>query len=157
MPSLSSSIIFLTVPTCSSSARRVAFLFAEIRRTTLSSLPVLFKSSISYWPSRLYPCNSETNRFPSASQQTPDGCRIRGSAATSSSLNPCGSLIFFRLSSGVKGLGASVGFIIWPCIWQNRVNERIKIKDLFNMCSGIKILSTHLVKPNQFWIDYAFN
>ena len=48
-------------------------------------------------------------------------------------------------------------FIIWPCIWQNRVNERIKIKDLVNMCSGIKILSTHLVKPNQFWIDYAFN
>src|SRR5262245_17515930 len=84
-----------------------------MRRTTRSSLPVLFSSSMSYCPSRLYPCSSQTNSCPRSSQHTPDGSRSSGSLATSSRQNPSGSLNRLALSFGESGPGASVGFGTW--------------------------------------------
>ena len=99
-----------TTPNVPALAARLNFSSACTRRTCVSSLPVLLSSSMSSWPARLYPCNSETNIRPRSSQHTPDGDAMSGSLTTISMRKPGGSLNAAALCSGAKGLGASVGF-----------------------------------------------
>ena len=108
-PSPSISCKSLTTPIWSFSALRKASGGADMRRTTLSSLSVLFRTSMSYWPSMLYPCSSQTKRRPLASRQTPDGCLTSGSEASISSRIPFGKGTCLALSSGDNDLGAAVG------------------------------------------------